>query len=366
MRFIQTADLHLDAAFSYLPSINRKKRREELRKAFQKIVEITIKKEVDALLILGDLFESYRPPKDTVNFVLSELEKIAEVGKNVLIIPGNHDFFNLDSVYNVANFPENVHIFTEEEFIEFLDPKSGTVFYGIACKSFKSEQNVLKKLRVKNQDKLNIGLLHGSLDYGFFHGEQCYPFKENELKETGLDYLALGHYHNLNFSQDQVPYAYSGSPASLNFTEHGERVALLIDVEKNKFEIEKLAIDGCNYQVFNLDCTNFNTSEKIKEEISRLGDLNTYMRVILKGAPPLELNINVESLSNELNDRFAFMQIIEDFTFPELTGYERSKTIKSIFIKTIQKKIESASKEEKKLYDLAARLGISAIEGNLD
>ncbi len=352
MRIIQTADLHLDAPFGYLPSILRKQRRESIRNAFKKIVGLTLDRDVDVLIIAGDLFDTHNPPRDTVNFISSELKKLGEVKKKVLITPGNHDFYAEDSIYHSFQFMENVHIFREGEFTEYYDSKHGVVFYGVAGQSFKSDQNVLKDFRVKNDELVNIGILHGSLDYGYFHGEQCYPFKSADFSTTGLDYLALGHYHNFKVEKENKPMVYSGSPSALNFTETDQRIALLVELEEDKFEFEKIPIDDYVYKIFELDCTDIQTSENIKEEISRNADDKAFLRVALKGTPHLELNVDIENLEEGLNDKFAFLQIMEKFSFPQITGYEDARTIKSLFIQTMKKKIEDASQEEKQLYDV--------------
>ena len=105
VRILHFADLHLDRSFAGLsvaPS-EAAKRREELRAALRRIVDLALELDVDALTIGGDLYEHERAGPDTANFLAGEFERLAP--KRVLIAPGNHDPYIPDSLYWRLDWP---------------------------------------------------------------------------------------------------------------------------------------------------------------------------------------------------------------------------------------------------------------------
>ena len=89
-KILHFADLHLDASFAGtgLSGLEARKHREHLREALKRMLDLALKKEVNAVTIAGDLFEQERFSRDTGEFLLSQFRRIAPV--KVFIAPGNH------------------------------------------------------------------------------------------------------------------------------------------------------------------------------------------------------------------------------------------------------------------------------------
>jgi len=69
MRILHFADLHLDASFagSGMPPEAAARRREELRRALRRIMDLAVFHGVGAVTIAGDLYEQDRYTLDTGN-----------------------------------------------------------------------------------------------------------------------------------------------------------------------------------------------------------------------------------------------------------------------------------------------------------
>ena len=112
MKFLHTADLHLGMKYSTeYPEALRKKLREDEKNIILRIINLASEKSIPYIFICGDLFDTHKPDKDIVDFVISSFESYN--GK-IFIITGNHDFNGPESVYSVRKFPSNVHIFGNE------------------------------------------------------------------------------------------------------------------------------------------------------------------------------------------------------------------------------------------------------------
>ena len=132
MKFIHIADMHIGSSFmSSCPDRNTaSERREDLFRAFNKVIVACKKREVDLLLIAGDLFEDELVRASDVSRLADGFRRIPEV--RVVIAAGNHDYIYEKSFYNLVEFPENVTIFRNDslEKVEFAD--INTNIYGLS------------------------------------------------------------------------------------------------------------------------------------------------------------------------------------------------------------------------------------------
>lgn len=86
MKLLHTADWHLGKR---LDSISRM---EEQRTVLAEICEIADREKVDAVLIAGDLFDTFNPATDAVDLFYKTLKKLTKGGtRPVIAIAGNHD-----------------------------------------------------------------------------------------------------------------------------------------------------------------------------------------------------------------------------------------------------------------------------------
>jgi len=86
MRILHTSDWHLGKR---LESFSRL---EEQVAVLDEICTIAEKEEADAVLIAGDLFDTYNPPTEAVDLLYKTVKKLAKDGQRAVIaIAGNHD-----------------------------------------------------------------------------------------------------------------------------------------------------------------------------------------------------------------------------------------------------------------------------------
>lgn len=364
IRLLHTADIHLEARFSTLPATKRKQRRLGLRRVFCRLIDKALNSKVNALVISGDLFDNPYPTKDTVDFVIAEINRLTAKDLPLILIPGNHDFYSDGSIYGQKEFPPNVHIFKSNNW-EPLELNDEITFLGIACHEFSSERNVLAELN-SNLSGTGpvIAILHGSLDYGFYGSEQCYPFSAKDLTTSKADYLALGHYHNSILNPDGNKALYPGSPEGLKFTENGERHAFLVEISAGRVKVESVLVNRYQYEEAEIDCTMFESVRELKEIIGDMAGADKLVRVKLVGAPLLEFDADVAG--EEFAERFFFLDIINKLALPDDLVIDNENTVKSLFLKRMAGLLQEADGPEKRReLELAVRLGVAALDGRL-
>ncbi|MFY9150770.1 MAG: exonuclease subunit SbcD, partial [Prolixibacteraceae bacterium] len=86
MKILHTSDWHLGKRLEDFP------RMEEQQAVLKEICEIADREQVDAILIAGDLFDTFNPPTEAVELFYRTLKQLACDGKRAVIaIAGNHD-----------------------------------------------------------------------------------------------------------------------------------------------------------------------------------------------------------------------------------------------------------------------------------
>ena len=89
MKFIHTADLHLDSKIDSLPSDKGRIRRDEILRTFEKLCEYAAENEVVAVIIAGDAFDSERVSKKTAGRFTEAIARCKNT--DFLYLSGNHD-----------------------------------------------------------------------------------------------------------------------------------------------------------------------------------------------------------------------------------------------------------------------------------
>ncbi len=86
MKILHTADWHLGKKleqFSRLP---------EQKKVMDEICTIANQQNVDAVIVAGDLFDTFNPPNEAIDLFYKTLKKLSNNGKRLVVaIAGNHD-----------------------------------------------------------------------------------------------------------------------------------------------------------------------------------------------------------------------------------------------------------------------------------
>jgi DNA repair exonuclease SbcCD nuclease subunit len=167
--------------------------------------------DADFVLLVGDVFDNNRQPPA---ILARSRELLADAGRPVLILPGNHDPVTPDSVYlrgGIADIP-HVHIIgvTHQQSVHFTD--HDLEFWGHAHVDY-SNMVPLREPRARSS-RWQIVLAHGHYEAdGVPPLRPSWLISDSEINATGADYIALGHWNRAaQVGTGTVPAFYSGSP----------------------------------------------------------------------------------------------------------------------------------------------------------
>ena len=218
MRFLHTADIHLGAAPDKdLPW--GESRRRALWDTFAHLIDICDRKQVDLLLIAGDLFHR-TPLSRECREVNAYFSRIPDT--RVVIIAGNHDCIRGASPYMDDPWAPNVTVLSSEELDSVYFPELNTEVHGFSYHRSEIREPLYDTLMAPRNGRHHILLAHGG-------DETHIPIRLGKLAAAGFDYVALGHIHAPRIFQ-KAAMAYCGSPEPMDRTDIGARGYILGDI----------------------------------------------------------------------------------------------------------------------------------------
>ena len=367
IKFIHTADLHLDSVFKSFKTSNHSSiRRKDIRDTFSSIIDLANNKAVDFLFISGDLYEHEYTGKDTIKFLSNEFKRLKRT--DVVVIPGNHDPLVIDSWYKNNKWPKNVYILSGDK-REISFSKLNTTIYGVGFDSYKQEEIKLEDIKV-NKDMINIMLYHGTVD--MFFGKKLYnPIAIEELRKVEMDYIALGHFHCYKDDYKYKNIINPGSPEPIGFDEPLEHGVVYGEISSSKeLKTEFIKTAKRFYEEIEIDITGLKNDEQVKIKI--LNEIEGkeldrgIFRFVLKGYVDKDYMVGIEEIHEYLHDTLFYCEI-KNHTVPDydIDRLKNENGLKGAFVKKILKRIdESNSKQEKDELLNALYYGLEALENS--
>lgn len=353
MKFVHIADMHFDMPFSLLSSRGNlgDKRRLEQRQAFDKVINYIKENNIEYFFISGDLYEHNHVRSGTIEYINDCFKQIPNT--KVYISPGNHDPYLKNSMYNMFGWNENVTIFNKE-LGKFEDDNVN--IYGLGFDDFTWENSELNELVIEDKDKINILVVHSSVDSSVLSEKLYNPITSNRLKQMGFDYIALGHIHKRNYVSENI--IYPGSLISLGFDEPGEHGMIVGEVTKEKLKTEFVKIDDRYFETLEVDVSDLNSQEDLISYLNTIYKLRTMFKVVLTGKRTFEIFVNkiLDFIGNE-----NILKIEDKTTLPyDLDALKNQNSLKGIFVKNMLEKIKENPEKEREI-QRAIEIGLSVL-----
>ena len=361
MKFVHIADMHFDSPFVNLSDKEGlgDLRRLEQRKVLRKVIQYIKENDIKYLFISGDLYEQKYIKKSTIEYINNLFKEIPET--KIFIAPGNHDPYVKNSYYNKFNWNENVKIFSSE--IEKIESEYANI-YGSGFDDFYCKDSRIENIEIDDKSKLNILVIHGSLDGGNVEDCEYNPISRKVLKEKGFDYVALGHIHKLDYkTEENQNVVYPGSTVSLGFDELGKHGMIVGDLEKEKINLEFISLDDTEFELEEIDVTEIISKEDLIEKINELKfDENNLIEIILIGRRNFEID-KYEIYKLISNDKIIKIKNKTKINY-DLNKLANENTLKGLFAKEMMERLndENLSQEDREIVEKAVEIGLEALE----
>lgn len=252
MKILHLADLHIGKRIKEISLI------EDQKYILDEILSIAEREEVSAVIIAGDVYDKSAPSAEAVALFDGFLTRLAENGKKVFVISGNHDsaeriafasslvepsgaYFSKTFSGEIRGIPlydgeVKINVFM----LPFVKPASVRSVYNAEAETYTDAmQEIISRMDV-NREEINILVTHqfvtGAVESG---SEEMSVGGINNVDITvfsPFDYVALGHIHKKQSMRGGRVH-YPGTPLKYSLSEAGEERSVSIVEIKGKDDI---------------------------------------------------------------------------------------------------------------------------------
>lgn len=324
-KFAHITDCHLG-------SWRNPKLRDLNLQAFEKSISISIKEQVDFILITGDFFDVNIPQLAPVKRAVEILKQARDSGIAVYMIYGSHDFNTanismIDILHSAELFikPTEFQTNTNSVILKFfVDKKTGAKITGISGRKVGLDREMYEKLDKKNlemEDGFKIFLLHKGI-------QEILPLDMNfrdslpiSLVPKGFDYYGGGHIHKrVEKKIDGSVIVYPGplfgsSFQDLEETAKGEKRGFyIVSFDKKILHcrfIEINVVDILYNEIVSSKWNSGKLEDEITKNISGMEVKNKIVLIKVKGKLlGKRSNIDFGKFSLDISNRGALMSFI--------------------------------------------------------
>ena len=291
-KFAHITDCHLG-------SWRNPKLRDLNLQAFEKAILISIKEQVDFILITGDFFDVNIPQLAPVKKAVEILKRARDSGIPIYMIYGSHDFNTANiSMIDILHSAELFIKPTEFQFNSdsvmlkfFVDKRTGAKITGISGRKVGLDKEIYEKLdkkKLESEVGFKIFLLHKGI-------QEILPlnmrFRDSlpiSLVPKGFDYYGGGHIHKrVEKKIDNSIIIYPGPLFGSTFqdleeTAKGEKRGFyIISFDKQIFECKFIEIKVAEVLYKEIFSQKW-SSEKLKDEITKnISELEVKNKIVL-------------------------------------------------------------------------------------
>ena len=261
MRFLHTSDWHVGKV------LKGHDRLEEHRGVLDEIVQLAQTNSVDAVLVVGDLFETALPSPDAQKLVWETLMSLRSTGAEVIVVAGNHDNPNLFEAMSGLFGALNITVIGRPRrpdqggLVRFKARSTGESVE-VAALPFVSQRGIVTSLHLMGEDmaaaqltqtyatrvhkvisaltaefsaksvRIFAGHAHvhgGKLGGGDRDSQTIFDYGiQPSAFPSSAHYVALGHLHRGQRIPGPCPIYYCGSPIQVDFGEEADSKQVLL------------------------------------------------------------------------------------------------------------------------------------------
>ena len=365
LSFIHTADIHLGARLLKLGD-KVDQQRVQIQLTFEKVVREAIDRNVPLVLIAGDLFDDQKPEKQLVEFAITNLITLNDRHIHVCISLGTHDYdvANLfDDVADMSQFPF-IHVFDHPEYNKLELEDIQTVIFCNAPVANRTGESPLKGIVRDDNFMYNVALAHGSFQIPGKSSSNDSPITAEEIESTGMDYIALGHWHNQQrVGNGKVNAWYSGAPEMIDLdqTNSGKIIVGSIS-ESREVNIESVQVGKRYFDKLSIDASTIKSQEDLIGRIREGANPDLVRLIQIDGMLLDPAFVNEEEIRRRLKSEL-FAIIIKNssqISIPDVDKQVEGNILKTKFIEYVR---QSGKNED--IVNEAIQMGLSLIDGNI-
>jgi DNA repair exonuclease SbcCD nuclease subunit len=354
LRLLHTADVHLGARHADLGDAAAAQRERQFA-AFVATVELALKERVDVVLVAGDLFDSNVQPRRSVERVAAELGRLVQARIRSVLIPGTHDVYDRSSVYRAYDLAALAGAPADGDLLTVLTPERpwihldacDAVVHGPVFATKRAPHSPLRDVAGARTPEATwrIGLVHAALAIPGRTDHDEVVITIDEIAASGLDYLALGHWHGAQVARARgVTYAYAGAPEPVALDQDKAGKVLLVTLDRVAGEkavtVEERTVGRTVFEQIEVDAGTLESQPALVARLRAAASPDTVLDVRLIGVRPDALDVDTGEVEEALRPDVLRIRV-RDHSHPPLTDgvLPPAETVAGAFIRNVEARI---------------------------
>lgn len=315
IRFLHTADWQIGKQFANIPGDPGAALRIQRLDTVKRIAELAQQRQVDAVLVAGDVFEDNAVSDETLRRTINAMTPYKGTW---VLLPGNHDSALTQSVWSrlrrLEVVPENVILADQPEPIELSHQQLVVLPAPLQRRhevrdltdwfdSYRSESGIFR-----------IGLAHGSVTNRLPEAAEAQnPIADTRVETANLDYLALGDWHGTLEVANRAWYAGTPEPDRFKANEPGN--VLLVELSEIGVapRIEKIPVGHYQWAQASFEVMDEQSISLLDSQFAALGESDrVLMRLRIAGTVDLGTRLRLEELLGDWGARLHYLDINDD------------------------------------------------------
>lgn len=369
IRLLHTADVHLDASRESLGE-----RATDLRQrtwaTWERLIDTAIEEQVELFVVAGDLFDRRSPAADTVARAISGLKRLATGTPPIdtVLLPGTHDCWAEGALWDspaINALPDHVHLLRGPAACSVHLPPLDLMIHGCAHACGIGGQRPVAELRASPEAAINLGVAHGSWERGDISGDSS-MFSDEEIAASGLDYLALGHWHSFDMiSSGEVTAVNPGSPEVPGFGNWKRGAVALVTLGDGPARVERREVGSLVAETLEIDAADLSGTEDLIRRIEERADEDLLLEITLTGLAPPGVVIDIDEAIERLAGAFFALRL-GDESHPALDRLDEAELDTRLtlgrFVELARERIEAADGEhDRRVAERALQIGVSML-----
>ena len=305
----------------------------------------------------------------------AELKRLADKSIRTVIIPGTHDVYDRASIYRAYDLTALAGVTPESEYVVVLTPDQpeidfpslDAIVYGRVFATKRAPSSPLAGFKAASGRRTwRIGLIHGSLHVAGKSEHDDVVFTADEIAASGLDYLALGHWHSAQQGRaGATTYAYAGAPEPVALDQDRAGNVLLVTLDKlapgstgqgpkpagpqtggvTSVSVEERAVGRTRFEKLDVDAATIGSQPALVELLRSRADPDLVLDVRVTGVKSDDLDVDPGEVEAELAPALLRVRV-RDVSVPALTSgpIPPADTILGSFIRDTEAKVAELEK----------------------
>jgi DNA repair exonuclease SbcCD nuclease subunit len=254
-----------------------------------------------------------------------ELRRLTDAGIRVVIIPGTHDVYDRHSIYRAFDLAAMAGLPTGSELLTVLTPERpellidelDLIVYGRVFATKRAPRSPLEGFQAGADERASwkVGMIHGSRRIPGKVDDDDVLFSDDQIAASGLDYLALGHWHSFSSGRaGDTTWAYAGAPEPVAVDQDGAGNACLVRLEdgiagSDKVTVEPVRVSDTVFRTEVLDAADIASQAELVQHLAGRADGDLVLEVSIEGIGPETLEIDPDEVERSLAPSFLHIRV---------------------------------------------------------